>query len=203
MLPPILVVPAHQEKRANALAQYCYDLDKTDIWLMVISEEEDRSFVPLYPKNAFHSRQARALRKGAELMSGTPFIWLECDSIPLKPKWATVLTEEYDRQGKPFLISSDSHPPHDLVGGIGVYPGNTDILVPVDYPKSGWDLWLITEIPDQVARTPLIQHSYGRYGPDGFVKAEHRFPRDSAMLRPEAVIFHRDPHQDLMSLQFA
>jgi hypothetical protein len=99
---------------------------------------------------------------------------------------------------KKFLISSDSQPPHK-VGGIGVYPPETSWLVPVHYPKSSWDLWLIECVPHLVARTPLIQHSYCIYGLDGFCKDCHRFPRDQAMLRPEAVIFHRDPYQDLIS----
>ena len=65
--------------------------------------------------------------------------------------------------------------------------------------KSSWDLWLIQCVPHLVYRTPLIQHSYCIYNDAGFCREVHRFPRDAAMLRPEAVIFHRDPNQDLLT----
>ena len=96
------------------------------------------------------------------------------------------------------MLSSDCQP-HDQIGGIGVYCGETSWLVPTDYAKSSWDLWLIECVPHLVARTPLIQHSYCWYGSDGFCKRVHEFPRDNAMLRPESVIFHRDPTQSLIT----
>ena len=95
---------------------------------------------------------------------------------------------------KKFLLSSDHQP--RLGWQDRLLPEDTAEIVPVDFEKSGWDLWLIEEVPHLVARTPLIQHSYCHYGSNGFCKHEHRFPRDHAMLRSDALIFHRDPHQD-------
>lgn len=194
-----MVVPEHQLDRAHRLSCYCSDLDGTNVWLITISAEEDAAFVPQYSENAFHSRQAYALHRAAEELGGESFIWLEPDSIPLKPDWAEILTKEWKRCAKKFLISSDSHPPFDLVGGIGVYCGETEWLIPVHYPKSGWDLWLIEAVPHLVARTGLLQHSYGIYDQTGHA-VEHRFPRDSRILRSTAVVFHRDPRQDLLSM---
>ena len=198
MLPVILCVPEHQIDRAHALAHYCWDLDRTDVWVIVMTREEDESFEPLYPENRFHSLQSYGLHRAAREVA-TGFIWLEVDAIPLKPDWVLILSEEHERSGKKFLLSSDSNPPFDLVGGIGCYPKETQWLVPYQFAKSGWDKWLVEAVPHLIARTPLIQHSYCIYGPDGFCKEEHRFPRDNKILREEAVLFHRDPHQDLMT----
>ena len=197
-LPIVMAVPEHQTERARALADYCRDLDGTNVRVIVMTREEQELFVPEFPENRFHSLQAQGIHRAAVWADG-PFIWLEADAVPLRPDWARILEGEYERCGKKFLISSDSNPPFDLVGGIGVYPEETEWLVPQHYPKSSWDCWLIEAVPHLVARTPLIQHSYCIYGPDGFCKEEHRFPRDNKMLRKEAVIFHRDPYQDLIS----
>jgi hypothetical protein len=183
----------HQRGKVKRLTDYCYQLDGTV--LIVIEKTEEPP--PIFPRNAFHSEQARALHQAAVVMGDFPFIWLEPDSIPIRPYWVQALTDEYWHAGKKFMISSD-HKRFDEVGGIGVYPPETSWLVPSDYERSSWDLWLIQSVPHLVHRTPIIQHSYCIYRPDGFCKQEHRFPRDNAMLRAEAVIFHRDPHQDLI-----
>jgi hypothetical protein len=196
-LPVILCVPEHQTDRARALAHYCWELDQTDPWIMIMTREEDELFQPLYPDNRFHSLQSYGLHRAA-IEVGGPFIWLEADAVPLRPDWALLLAEEYKRCGKKFLLSADSNPPFDLVGGIGCYPEETAWLVPYQFPKSSWDKWLIEALPHLVARTALIQHSYGIYNELGFA-VEHRFPRDNKMLRKEAILFHRDPHHDLMT----
>ena len=196
-LPAFLCVPEHQINQALLLRDYCQDLDGIEPRLIVMTREEQESFEAEYPENRFHSLQAQGIHRAAVEASG-PFIWLEADAVPLRPNWALVLEGEYQRCGKKFLLSSDSNSPFDLVGGIGCYPKETEWLVPQHYPKSSWDCWLIEAVPHLVARTPLIQHSYCVYLPNGFCKEEHRFPRDKKMLREEAVIFHRDPFQDLL-----
>ena len=177
----ILCVPEHQTDRARRLVNHCWELDRTDVRRIVMTEEEDELFEPQYPDNRFHSLQSYGLHRAAEEISG-PFIWLEADAIPLKPDWALILSEEYERCGKKFLLSSDSNPPFDMIGGIGCYPKETEWLVPYQFEKSGWDLWLLEAVPHLIARTPLIQHSFGIYNNLGFA-VEHRFPRDNKMLR--------------------
>lgn len=198
ILPVFLCVPEHQREKAERLIDYCWRLDRTHVRLTVMSREEQESFTPEFPQNRFHSLQAQGVHRAAFRADG-PFIWLEADAIPLKPNWAAGLSEEYERCGKKFLISSDSNPPFDRVGGIGCYPKETRWLLPQHFPKSSWDLWLIEAVPHLVARTAMIQHSYCVYGSDGFCKDEHRFPRDNPILRKDALIFHRDPHQDLLN----
>ena len=197
MIQAIMAVPERQHEKACRLRDYCLKLDGTHVTVLTISEEEDRAFPIAYPNNAFHCRQSWSLRKAALFIRDKPFFWMETDSIPLKAGWLEALTQEYHTCGKPFLISSD-HQKFDQVGGIGFYPAETHWLVPVDFAHSSWDLWLIHCVPHLVHRTPLIQHSYGTYNEMGFA-TEHRFPRDSHMLRSTSLIFHRDPHQDLIS----
>ena len=57
ILPVILCIPERQTDRARALANYCWDLDRTDVWVIIMTREEDESFQPLYPQNRFHSLQ--------------------------------------------------------------------------------------------------------------------------------------------------
>ena len=201
-LPVMLCVPERQKERAHRLCQYCYDLDRTDVWVVVMSQEEDELFDVEYPSNRFHSLQAHSLHR-ASIEAGGAFIWLEADAIPIKVDWVAILSEEYERCRKKFLLSSDSNPPFDIIGGIGCYPKETEWLVPYQFKKSSWDLWLLEAVPHLIAWTPLIQHSYCKYGPDGFCKEEHRFPRDQEMLRKDAVLFHRDPHQDLLNAKLS
>lgn len=196
-LPVMLCVPERQISAARRLCNYCFDLDRTDVWLIRMTEEEDRSFEPQYPDNRFHSLQSYGLHRAAIEAGGSSFIWLEADAIPLKPDWAAILGEEYERCRKKFLLSCDSNPPFDRVGGIGCYPKETEWLVPYQFEKSGWDLWLIEAVPHLIARTRSIIHSYGIYNSQGFA-VEHRFPRDNKMLREDALLFHRDPFQDLI-----
>ena len=192
----LLCIPEHQVDKARALVDYCKELDSTNVSVVVMTREKDESFQAEYPENRFHSLQSYGLHCAAAEADG-PFIWLEADAVPLRPGWVQLLMGEYERCGKKFLISSDSNSPFDMVGGIGVYPEETQWLVPYQFPKSGWDKWLIEAVPHLVARTPLIQHSYGIYNSLGFA-VEHRFPRDNKMLRKEAVVFHRDPFHDLL-----
>jgi hypothetical protein len=196
LIQPVLVVVESQRVKAEKLREYCWELDSTE--LILIGADYSRPI--LYPQNEFHSRQAHALRTAAEYMGGEAFIWLEPDSIPLKAGWVEALNAEYERHPESkFMLSSDAQE-FDEIGGIGVYCGETGWLVPSDYEQASWDLWLIRCAPHLVYRTPLIQHSFGWYGPDGFVKEWHRFPRDNEILRRDAVIFHKDSFQDLMTL---
>ena len=143
----MLCVPERQCDKARRLAEYCFDLDGTDVWLIVMTDEEQESFEPEYPSNHFHSLQAQGIHRAAIEAGGHSLIWLEADAIPLKPDWADILSEEYERCGKRFLLSSDSNPPFDVIGGIGCYPKETEWLVPQHFPKSSWDMWLIEVCP--------------------------------------------------------
>jgi hypothetical protein len=204
MIQPIVVCVQSQQEAVRRLVDYCRNLDGTRVKVIPLTPEDDAKFTPEHPSNEKACRAAFSLRHGALVMRGKPFIWLEHDSIPLKAGWAKILTDEYERQGKAFLLSSDTHPPFDLVGGIGVYHGDTYWMIPSNIAPphgsvsgSGWDLWMTKRLAPLVGTTPLIQHSYGNYDANG-VPSNHRFPADARILRGETVLFHRDPHQDLI-----
>ena len=199
MIPFVLCVPLHQVGKAQKLIDYCKVLDGTEVKLIVIEKQEDEIAKLRFPKNTFPCLQAMGLRKAAIQMASEPFGWLEIDSIPIKKGWAKILTDEYHRLKKPFMISSDSHPPGDLVGGIGIYAGDTHRVIPVEIEKHGWDMWMINNIPEKISRTPLIQHNYAIY-PQGEMHKERdiTFPRDKDLIRKDAVLFHSSKDQSLM-----
>ena len=121
---PVCVYPSSQVRQAQKLREHCLDLDGTMIRLIEQTPEDDAKIWIAYPENRFHSLQAHALHR-ASLELGTDFLWLECDSIPIRSGWMQSLQIEYWKAldaGKSFLLSSDSHPPHDVVGGIGSTP---------------------------------------------------------------------------------
>ncbi len=131
-------------------------------------------------------------------MAGKPFLWLEPDSIPTRAGWLAAIAADYKRQGAEILISSDTHPPHDIVGGIGVYGPDVRWLIPKRIARGGFDGWMVRHLGPLIAKTPLIQHSYGVYDSRGEMTRRHSFPGDAGMLRPDAMIFHADPSQSLI-----
>lgn len=184
---PLIVAAARQSAEVARLVEYCRRLDGTEIW--VIPAQERGLAYPHRNNSAFHHAAVKC--------KGKPFLWLEPDCVPLRPGWVKAISEAYRQCGKPILISSDENPPDDLVGGIGVYGPETHWLIPEHIREGGFDGWMIRNISPLVARLPIIQHSYGIY--DGtHATQDHRFPRDAAMLRPDAAIFHRDKHQDII-----
>jgi hypothetical protein len=129
---------------------------------------------------------------------GGPVLYLEPDAWPCAPNWYEVLCAEYDRLGRPgAMVTASTHPPHDLVGGIGVYDASK---LPMDkyyehlrgqIPEGlAFDWWIGQQNP---ARTPLIRHSYGIYD-KGVVVGFHAFQTREHFLRmcEGAAIFHKD-----------
>lgn len=196
IIPVVIGAPLSQRDRVDRLVQYCKELDGTIVKVIPV---DDSTFQAQFTNNEFGCRQAHALRTVANQING-PFIWLEADSVPLKPMWANELRAEYKRGGKEFMLSSDSHPPHDLIGGIGIYGANTRWLVPNQFPRAGWDGWMLQHLSPVIHFSPIIQHSYGIY-PSNVLGTQcnpHLFPRDAKMIRDNAVIFHRDRFQGLI-----
>ncbi len=195
---PIIAAPEHQRGAAQRLADHCQRLDGTTVQVIPIPKAADEAYSNTHPNAPFPCLQAFGLRYCAEKMRGKPFFWLEHDSIPLKQGWLKTLTEEYQRHGKPYLISSDCNAPNDLVGGIGIYGPDTHWLIPDYFPSSGWDLWMVNHLKDLIAKTPLIQHSYGNYNNAG-VCTHHLFPAERWMIRDSTLVFHRDRDQGLIA----
>lgn len=203
MLPAVVTCPPHLRVAVERLALYCRRLDGTELDIVPIHPEEDRPIIQKWDGTPFLAPclAAASLHKAAVRHQGHPFCWLEHDSIPLQRGWLKRIQKEYRRLGKEYMLSADSHPPHDLIGGIGVYGPDTHWLVPTQFKEWGWDLWVLRNLGSMLSRTELIQHSYGHYAADGTV-TPHRFPKDQALLRADAVIFHRDPRQDLIPQRY-
>jgi hypothetical protein len=86
----------------------------------------------------------------------------------------------------------------DIASGIGVYPENTHQIVPFPFKRDGFDKWIVDHIASSIARPRLIQHSYGIYEEIATI-ANAPVSRDSAIIRPESVLFHRAKFQDLIT----
>lgn len=184
---PIIVMAERQRQQVNVLVEYCKKLDGTEIQIIPVEETGED-----YPY-----RNNSAFKQAARLMRGKPFFWCEPDFVPLKKDWLKQLTAEYVKSGKEILITSDSNPPHDLVGGIGIYGPNSHFLFPDRISHGGFDGWMINHLSPLIAKTPLIQHSYGEYNSEGYAR-DYRFPEDQNIIRPEALVFHRDKYQDII-----
>lgn len=197
-LPVVIVQPeSRPSTKVERLVKWCRELDGTEIQVVIMSKNDDAAFCSTHLHNQYNNLCAYSLHVASLAMKG-PFIWIEADSIPVKPEWAKTLTDEYYLLGKQFMLSSDSHPPGDLVGGIGVYGEDTHWLIPYEFREHGWDRWMIERINPLISFTSLIQHKYGHY--DGGLNKikDMSFPIDKDFIRDETVIFHRDPRQTLM-----
>lgn len=190
----VMFKPRAQAKEVERLQAYAQRLDGTVIHA-VDEEGEPETDYDKYPDKAF--------RACADRMAGRRFIYLEADSIPLQRGWAEKLTNEFLLKARPFLLTTDSQLPYDRISGIGVYGKETRWIIPKVIPHDSsswfhaWDGWLIEHIPHLVARTSLIQHSYGHYDEKG-IASPHRFPRDRSLIRSTSVIFHKDKFQELI-----
>lgn len=128
-----------------------------------------------------------------------PWLWLELDAVPLTPDWLDKIDAAYKREGKPFL--------HDLVvtprgrsnSGCGVYPPKvanyTERLW--ELADVSWDILLYPEFKAHTAYTPLIQDI--GFLPDGETLPTFPDQESLAIIRPEAVLFHRCKNESLIA----
>ncbi len=209
-LPILIAAPSGSMRNAMRVKKWAERLSPgATVHLVGLNRGDDeefqakhQDFFKRHPNAVFPSIQAFGF-KTAIMKSGlnhSPFIWLEPDSPPVVENFDVILTEEYGkavRNGKKFLLSSDTHPPHDLVGGIGVYPEMTDSIIPHLYAKHGWDLWLMEHMRGLVETTDLIQHKYGIYDKHGNARAMND-AEVKGVLRSNAVVFHRDKNLSLI-----
>lgn len=188
LLPVILNIAPHEKRQAEKLVRYIKELDGTEVITMQFDDPPGMR----YPEVANW-----AFKQCAKAMIGKPFVWIEADSIPLKAGWLQAITEEYYRVGKPYLYVKTLNPPFDNFTGIGVQGPNAYEQAPDGFTTGGFDEWIVTHYGDIVGRTDLIQHSYGFYDSKGDATL-HEFPRDIGIIRPDAVLFHKDQKQGLI-----
>lgn len=187
-LSAVLVVADSQRQRSDRLIEHCRRLDGTEL-IALEGDEGTRAPYPQCNTNAFHQACAA--------MKGRPFLWIETDSIPIAPGWLKAIERDYELAGKPILAPYLDNPPFDAASGICVYPPDSHWLFPKRYPSNAWDLWMEGHLQPLISRTNLIQHAYGRYDQRGNSEP-FRFPKDNDILRPGAVLFHRDRFQELI-----
>jgi len=196
LITPVIALPDSQKLPVQRMVDFCRRFDGTELKVVPVS---DKDFKTPYSHNEFPCRQASSLRTVSLAMKGRPFIWIEPDSPPIKKDWVRILSEEYHKAGKPFMLPLLNGSKFDIASGIGIYSPDTHFLIPVHFNKHGWDYWMLQHLKPMIHFTNLIQHDYGIYGDDGHVIQAHRFPRDNQIIRPETVLFHRDRHQDLLN----
>jgi hypothetical protein len=188
----VIVAAERQHKEVDNLVNHIKRLDGTEVLVIPAIDETEE-----YP-----ARNNYAFYQAGQIMKGEAFFWLEPDSTPLCAGWLDRIEAEYAVCCKQFMLSSDRNPPFDIVGGIGVYGPRTFEIIPKDIDGDlrgqGWDMWMLRNAFNLIHKSPLIQHSYGKYDSSGNA-APHRFPQESGMIRKDAVIFHRDKYQDLIN----
>jgi len=191
-LPAIIYRPPTQRSAVDNLVSWCAELDGTRV--EKFSQPEPTGL--LYPGLANWS-----FKQTAKHMKGKDFFWLEADSIPLRKGWLAAITAEWQiakRYGCRAMLTLDYNPPHDRIGGIGVYSGEIDDIIPDGISQEGFDGWMVTNRMELVHRTPLIQHRYGVYKKTDDLQRHNEFPPDLGLIRPDTVIFHKDAKQQLI-----
>ncbi len=136
------------------------------------------------------------------------WLWLEPDSIPLRPGWFEEIEEAYSLQNQPFFghVYNNSKPefPRKLMSGIGVYPPAT-IEALFEVQAEAWDYHHADEIVAHANHTPLIYHFWGQKDlPPTFAEFKTVVSPINEMvlenIPKEAVIFHRCKDGSLLRL---
>jgi hypothetical protein len=190
LLPVVLNIAPHEKRQAERLVQYLKELDGTEVITMSFQDPPGMR----YPEVA-----NLAFKQCAKAMCGKPFFWLECDVVVLKKGWLRNITDEYDRQGKPYLYAKMMPSEFDRFSGIGVQGPNAYDQAPSDEKHVGFDEVIVRTYPNQIGRTDLIQHQYGNYDQNGQVSL-YEFPRDLHVIKESAVVFHKTQYSDLLKI---
>lgn len=122
-----------------------------------------------YPLSASHLF-LRALEHCETAHPGEPIMWLEPDTLPLRPNWRDEIAAEYATCGKPFMGQIErQHGPAHLIG-CSVYPADWRARAPLlasvlTAPDIFWgkglgqafDTWGAPETVPQAAEAKTIQ----------------------------------------------
>ncbi len=204
MIPiPIVIteVPSQKDK-VQKMVDYCRKLDGTE--LMVLKVPPAIAAVPHKGGVGGNLTFGWALRE----LYNTPFFWLETDSIPLYPGTFYKIYKEWLASGKLFSLPDlSSVSRHDVASGVGIYPAKTGDMIPIydkltRLPFMGWDDWIYRNLTKDIHFTRLIQHDFAVYS-ENRLERRHAFPRDLLILDAQALMFHSDPTQSLMTQNLA
>lgn len=158
---------------------------------MVLPDENEAG----YPISASHLF-LRTLEHCEQMHPGSPVLWVESDSVPMRPGWFSEIVAEYEVCGKPFMgylegVTTVKHMP-----GVAVYPPNWRTLSPLlanvltapDDKVWGkgkgraFDIWASPETVPQMAVAKTIQQIWR---PKPFTE------QNIACILPETALFHQ------------
>jgi FkbM family methyltransferase len=147
-----------------------------------------------YPGSASHLF-VRALEHVEREFPGCATLWVEADTVPMRPSWFREIADEYRRCGKPFMGGQAGQGEYRHMTGNAVYPADWRKLAPSllesgsstrpsNYWPNGfgdpWDVYSRAEIMPQMHLCHTIQQIW----------RPERFTDASAIL-PETALFHQ------------
>ena len=140
--------------------------------------------------------------------TGTDFLWLEADAIPLKRGWLVSIDKM--RKGSRYFghIYIYREQATKIMSGIAVYPSDAIDLLGLFIeanPGKAFDVSIADAVTPHATHTKLIHHFYGEKDlAPTFVEAKTtETPRNAFTLEQlpeEAVIFHRNKDGTLLNL---
>lgn len=162
--PPLIVVATRSANRTGL--REVQRKGQTAIRGLHVLEDEDEAG---YPKSASHLF-LRSLEYCEKAHPGEPIMWLEPDTLPMRPNWREEIAAEYAACGRPFLGQIErGHGPAHLCG-CAVYPPNWRALAPMlgtvlTAPDIFWgpglgqafDTWASPETVPQTAEAKTFQ----------------------------------------------
>lgn len=168
----------------------------------VCPDEDERG----YPGSATHLF-IRTLEFCNARFPGRPVMFMESDTVAMRPGWMDEIAAEYADCGKPFMgfHVDNSTCPH--MTGCGVYPANWRALSPIlagilEAPRDSaifgkdkgqaWDIYAASEVEPQMARSRTIQQIWR----PGFWLNSTTLNR----IAGETAFFHQDKEGSLIRL---
>lgn len=153
-------------KRASMNASEVYRvIQKARVGFFVCPDEDESG----YPKSASHLF-LRSLEHCEKHFSGRPVLWLEPDTLPMRPNWRSEIAKEYVTRGKPFMGHIERDHGFAHLAGVAVYPPDwrtraTKLASVLTAPDIFWgpglgqafDTWAAPETVPQTAEARSIQ----------------------------------------------
>lgn len=109
------------------------------------------------PQNAAFQESARYI----SMFFNCPWLWLEPDTVALRPNWLRDLVDEYNRGQKPFMghiVAGMGH-----MNGVGFYPNQIEKYAPAALMTDtvAWDVAMKDQMIDQChPANDLMQHMW-------------------------------------------
>lgn len=148
--------------------------------------------------------QNHAFQRSAQYVAGkynTPWLWLECDAIPLCDGWLEKIEAEYQKSAKPFMgflvdvcqVNGQQIPLH--MSGVAVYPGEVAAhsIQAMRCTGLAFDMAGAEEILPKFHNTRLLFHKYQCPSIDSWERFDSIIPK-------EAVLMHQQKSPDIIEL---